>query len=480
MTDWRRTIPLAICAAVLNWFAPSVVTGVRVECGTAAAILVALSQPLPATLLASIAAALPALVAHHDPLAAGLIVTQCMVLWGASRRLAPLPSAILFWTAAVLILPAWFRALPTAVFALAGLANTLVAELWLRTLGDRWDFVPAPGAARVTFKSLLIAVLGSTAGLLALIALVLMGLNEREIQQSQEAARLRQSVALRCGRADAYLEQHVQSLKTLAGFIEESRAADPEALSRLLARTRAEHPGLSSIGITDDTGFVMARAGKSASEQPHSLDGSDFFSKARSTGKVFVSGPVRRDDTGETAVTIASPVWRGGKFAGIVEATLDPVQLQRLLSEAPTGLALPFRVLDGSGTTVAESGGFTEQGSYSSAIRYGDWKVQASSPAGSQGAGRGRTVLLIVAVGGTLAVLAMVPLGAILASALTAPLDRLGRRISAFHRSPEAIESRPLPIASPEEVLALERRLDEMTSRLLPEPGAAADLNDDG
>ncbi len=477
MTDWRRTILLAVCAAVLNWFAPSVASGVRVECGTAAAMLAALSQPLPATVIAAAFAAVPALVVHRDPLGAALILIQCLALWGLCRRLAPLPSALVFWTAAVLVLPIWLAPLSIAVFALTGLADTLLAELWLRTLGERWDFTPAPGAARVTFKSLTIAVLGSTAGLLALIALVLAGRSEREKQAAMEAAQLKQSVALRCDRADSYLDQHIQAMKTLAGFIEESRVRDPEALSRLLARTRSAHPGFSSVGITSDSGFVMARAGKSAHDQPCSLESAEFFSQAKSAGNIFVSGWTLREDTGESSITIASPIWNGGAFAGIVEGTLDPVQLQRALVEVPGGLVFPFRVLDGAGIPVAESNGFTERGSYAAQTRYGEWKIQSSPPDATRG-GRGNFALLWAAAAGALAVIAMVPLGSILASTITAPLDRLGRRISAFHAA-EPVESHPLPVASPEEVLAVERRLDEMSTRLLPGPGAAADLIED-
>lgn len=468
---------LAVCAALLNWFAPAVVDGLRVECGTAAALLVALSQPLPAAIVAAGFAAMPALAAHHDPFGAAIVAMQCLAMWAASRRLAPFPSAILFWACAAIVILFWKPALWAAVLGLVGLSNALLAELWLRTLGDRWNLTPAPGASRVTFKALTISVLGSTIGLLGLILLVLSARAGQRRNESILQSQLRESVAARCDRVDAYLDQHVQAMKTLAGFIEESGVTRPEALSRLLARTRASHPGFSSVGIASEDGFVMARAGKSASDQPYSVGASGFFSEARSTGKVFVSSATRREDTGETAVTVASPVWRQGKFSGIVEGTLDPFQLQRALSEGAIGRRFPFRVIDSSGNSVVASAGFSEQGSYTAATRFGDWRVQSNPAAAGVDPESSRT-LLVIAVAGIVSVLTMVPFGTVLAAMVTSPLERLGRKISAFHHAAAPRTPRVLLMASPEEVRAVEHRFDEMSSRLL-RPAPAADSRED-
>ncbi len=480
-SPWAGSVGAGLVGAAINLAALPVAGGGHVAFGAVASLAVALTREPGWAALAGAIAAAPLWLGQGDPFAIPLHAAEAAAVSVLCTRYAGLIPALIFW--AVLGLPgtlaylagagglgaaiAWMLAVMESV---NGLVNLAMAGAAARGASVR-GWLPKARSAPPSLRSLIAAALVS---IVALPLLLLTAIGSRlEERRNLDETRLRlheASVALETA-VDDYLDVHIQTVKTLAAILEEAGEENPEALSRLLGRTHANHPGFAGMSVTDDTGHVVARVGRGHDEEPQDAAKYDFFLRPKATGKAFVSGVERHPSAG-SAVTVSAPVWSRNRFRGVVEGNLN---LRRFDFVAPTLAGLrqvSVRLSDGGGHTVFAHG--VERAGDVAAeaeARHGGWRVRVTQPA-SVARERAARQLLTSGIWGLVALLCAIPLSAVLARQLTAPLDALARRVHAIRLPrPEDIASGDIGPA-PAEVRELVNGFDEMTARLASSYGA--------
>ena len=316
------------------------------------------------------------------------------------------------------------------------------------------------------------------------------------------SAALRQSALVTAHEVDNYLENHVDSLTDLAGAIEQSSDSRPESLKGWLDRFSDLRPDFLNMLVTDREGRIICVRRRDAGSQSQEVPGQSvsekpYFHGVVTTGKSYVSPALRGQGLGEGAIAAVSAPYRdrNGKFAGIVEASLDLSKFQSLigtvlhnpevsvlvedqdgnlvyassnsgyqnqqrvmprtvLASGPASLASPFRQAAVSEFIHSEKG-----------ISHGNWKVTVAIPGTILMSHIARQYSATTAwVAG--AILIAVLLAFAVSLRVTRPINQLVRFVRDFSFNDNAPATAELGSDTPDEVTRLADAFSKMAVRL--------------
>jgi signal transduction histidine kinase/DNA-binding response OmpR family regulator len=320
----------------------------------------------------------------HGLIAAGIAASGAAINWGypfpvimygleavavghlVRRRVAPIYACVLCWVgweipAAALILH-FTLDLPTAdkwatlvKVPFTGLLHLLLAELLLTGPGRRLYGGAQSGAESgqplryQIWKGFLLA----TAIPLLLLGLIT-GSREARRQEAHAAQRLHEAASAIGQNIDDYLVRHRQSVVALSRSVERTGDYSPDGLERWLGQHHAIYDGFLTMIVTDARGEVIARHPQrrhdGAPVPKSDVSDREYFRVPRATGQPFISDVfLGRGFGSDPIVAVSAPVFRDGKFFGVVEGSLN---LQKFRE-----FGRPYESLLGSVIVVADQRG---------------------------------------------------------------------------------------------------------------------------
>ena len=172
--------------------------------------------------------------------------------------------------------------------------------------------------------ALSVVLLGSVRVLLSLFDTV----KSRKARLEESAEAIAQLVA-------SYVEEHRREIAGLAVAVEEAGEASPARLERRLQEFHRRTPEILTLLITDAEGRVIAderqlsRGGGPLASKGRSVADREYFRQPRTNGRPYLSDAFRGRNFGNDPIVAISAPWRtpDGAFAGVVEGSLDLVQL---------------------------------------------------------------------------------------------------------------------------------------------------------
>ena len=442
--------------------------------GGAAPLLIALSG----NLLGSVVVAAATYAFTSPPGELGLHLAEAAAIALLSRRLSSLGAALLFWAAvglpgavalhsAVLERPMSLAWLAGVTLAVNGVVNVAIAAHGARAVALRGWMPLAAGGSGAGLRAILAS---SLVGIMALPLLLMTALaSRRDADQHRIAAqlRLKETAAEVRIQVDDFLNAHLQAVKTLAAMVEESRPSGTGGLLRVLLRTHSNHPDFGGMSITDGSGAVVARAGLRIDDDARP-SAAEFFQQPRATGKVHISGMEERIAIpGEKFFTVSAPVWRRGAFAGVVVGSIDARRLHQLGQTTASLRSVNLRIEDSAGRAAYGHDDRVARDSLSAeeVTHNAQWRVRASQELEVVESDAVHHYLL-GNIWVMFAILLAVPVAALLARQVAAPLESLAARVRSLRLQDLQVDALTASGAAPAEVAQLMAGFDEMAARL--------------
>ncbi len=157
---------------------------------------------------------------------------------------------------------------------------------------------------------------------------------------------------------DDFLEGHLSGVRLLAGSLESP--ADPNA-GRELERLLQAYPSLLRALATDSEGSIVeARGamGRPTARTSERAADRDWFRVPRDSGKPHVSDAYRARIYGnEALIAVSAPMFRDGRFQGVLQASLPVERLAKQRSETLRRRGLELLLIDGHDRVVHASQG---------------------------------------------------------------------------------------------------------------------------
>jgi len=315
------------------------------------------------------------LLASWAPWWAALIaVSDNVVISTLCRRRAfhPIGAALLWSIVRSLLLLlllkfAWAgpagQVLATAQLTINLLVNAIIVQITLFIFRRR---ISSPSAPPRPLRSHLMEGFSSVAALL-IVGLVLVlarsVMQQRVVETDQHLAEAANSTAQ---RVDQYLERHRAAIVSLAAALDSRGAIGASERTLLLSRWHRQYPGFITMALTDSEGRLIA------SDPQFTLDGTrpvaevkpsvaerPYFQIPRASGLPHVSGVFLGKGFGsDPIVAISAPLGlHAGKFAGIVEGSLNVTDLAQNVPSRTTLRESSALILDRDSKVVFASDG---------------------------------------------------------------------------------------------------------------------------
>jgi signal transduction histidine kinase len=322
--------------------------------GGALSIAVALAcGPFYGTVAAMIAASSTVSVFGNPLVLVTLPPEAAAVGWASQRRWSPYLAVLGFWFVAgsILIAGSAFDVIPitmhTAVilavkYPVNALVNLLLAQTLLalplvdRHLGALREAVERPPLRTFLFQGFLLVATLPVVFLSVALARAYVERRETDTKAllASDAEAASRSVA-------DYLAEHQTAVVTLARSIEHMGDYTPETLDRWLADGRTNYPGFRSLIVVDDGAMVVGADPAMSLDgrpiRPASVADREYFTKPKETGEPFISDVfLGRGYGSEPIVAVSAPLHTpDGRFAGVVEGSLDLSRLSHHVSLGP-------------------------------------------------------------------------------------------------------------------------------------------------
>jgi hypothetical protein len=153
---------------------------------------------------------------------------------------------------------------------------------------------------------------------------------------------------------DEYVRSHVGAIALLARAASLGDPRDTLRLTALLRSAHERYPGFLTMLATDATGRVVAYAAQrtappaSLPESARNVADREYFREPREGRSPFVSAAFRGRGFGSDPIVAISAALRasGGRFAGVVEGSLDLGLLRRLEGAVPAGDSMRIVIAD--------------------------------------------------------------------------------------------------------------------------------------
>jgi signal transduction histidine kinase/CheY-like chemotaxis protein len=326
--------------------------------GTIAPLLLGRVVTLPVAVLYGpwygvIAAAVGCLTLRHSPTAILVITIFCLegiCVGSISRRgKAPLVGGLLIWIPvglAMVAAPALFgfgpdtpraSVLPMALQLPVNLLVAVVLAELIATGVSAKGLITSDSSDRRTslrehaFRAFVLA---------AILPVLLMAAVRGQLtsgkQESDGAARLRESATSLSARLDAYVDEHVHGIEALGAAIMADEG-DAPGRQRLVEETLNIYSGLRTVFIADAQGtvheIVFTRGGNGSGRLP-SVSDRPYFQDALRTRKVAVSDLLIGLVSHNAIVTMAAPILDpAGQVVGIAGGSLDLSKIERFVED---------------------------------------------------------------------------------------------------------------------------------------------------
>ncbi|MBL8177491.1 MAG: response regulator [Bryobacterales bacterium] len=183
---------------------------------------------------------------------------------------------------------------------------------------------------------------------------------EQNLRREQEA-KLRGAARTVSGVVGGHQRRHLDAVIGAASEVEGVGAGNRARLNRVLESWHGRFPGFLTMIVTDAEGVITAAHPPTLGGTAHVVSDRAYFREPRASGKPFVSHAFRGRGFGsDPIVAISAPYYAEGKFAGVVEGSLDLAVLGGSLMTVAEVRDAELVVLDESRVVAGTSGtGFT-------------------------------------------------------------------------------------------------------------------------
>lgn len=213
---------------------------------------------------------------------------------------------------------------------------------------------PGRGLLREFARLLLVAVV---VPVLVLAALILW---QRDTTTREQFGRHLEAVAESTGHeVDNFLRLHLVPVQLLAERrSEEGSLDDSAAWAEDLLQIHRHYPGFTSLLVTDAEGNVRTIQPEIPGLGDISVADRSYFLQPRTTGDAYISNAFRgRYLGGDPLVTVSAPLFRNGRFAGVIQGAIEIEGFAALRSHWLQARGFEVLLLDRDQTVVHASEG---------------------------------------------------------------------------------------------------------------------------
>lgn len=180
------------------------------------------------------------------------------------------------------------------------------------------------------------------------IFLILLGGISSLMNYRSTLSSLEQTMGETAKMATESLTHELETYKVLANEISHdhilTNPATPKDVLVEECQEIAERNGLTDIAVSDSEGNSLA--------SDFCIKDTVYFQQAKSTGTVYISDPIYRDDLGIMNIVIAAPIMRDNVFKGVVYMGLDSQFLCDMVSNISIGKTGNASLINNNGDTI--------------------------------------------------------------------------------------------------------------------------------